>query len=125
MQVVPSRIVRWTISILSLLALIACERLDDDPDKDRRSRTVAALNLTGHAIETYMKDHARLPPEDQSGLSAALGMNIPLDGWGRSLEYRPVERDGHPFQLYSFGPTGQDERGSGANLDYWRLRTAR
>jgi len=32
---------------------------------------------------------------------------VPTDGWGRSYQYKKPGEEGHPYELYSFGPDGK------------------
>jgi hypothetical protein len=92
--------------------------------------TIAILDVLKRALREYLNDHPSYP---ESGIEKAfkeLGPNGSgslvlsseqvdrqgriLDGWGRSLVYRRTDDGG--FRLYSLGPDGRDDDGSGDDI---------
>jgi hypothetical protein len=96
-----------------------------EPVEDKAALETQATLLhikTGVAI--YRIENAKLPakleelllPSDRypDGYLAPL-KELPKDGWGRALVFRP-EADGKHFQLFSCGPDGKDDSGGGDDV---------
>lgn len=67
-------------------------------------------------------DKERLDPEaDQAKWHQYLQEPMPKDKWGNEWGYRQIsERDETQYDLWSFGPNGEDENGEGDDLTSWR-----
>jgi hypothetical protein len=97
-------------------------KLDSD---SQRGRTVARLTLFREALEDYDESFGNFPAESE-GLTALMRGGEPIikgigvgpedlvDGWNKPFVYR-VGESGLPT-LYSVGPNGVDEAGSGDDL---------
>lgn len=80
---------------------------------DRHEQTIRNLRVA-FALAAYRNDYARYPANIEE-LTPMYLYNLPQDLFsGRPLVYRPAP-DG--FLLYSVGPNGRDDKGSGVNDD--------
>jgi general secretion pathway protein G len=91
-----------------------------------------SIERLGSILDMYKLDVGSYPTSEQ-GLQALLtrpqgvvgwsgpymkGNKPPDDPWNRPFQYRnPSQRQGHDYDLYSLGPTGQSG-GSGADVIY-------
>ncbi|MEM9379740.1 MAG: type II secretion system protein GspG [Planctomycetota bacterium] len=74
-------------------------------------QTTAQIALVELAVQTYLLEHQACPPS----LGAAYpGSAPPLDAWGRPFVYRPL--GDFEFDVYSAGPNGVDEGGTGDDV---------
>ncbi|KAF0246145.1 MAG: hypothetical protein FD180_976 [Planctomycetota bacterium] len=103
------------------------------------SAELKRLNALHSAILAYKEERGTYPPGPSSALVRALAtrskrgvpfLEIPahalsasgelLDGWGTPVCYRegpnPPTPGGRPYELYSCGPNGKDERGAGDDV---------
>jgi len=106
--------------ILAVLAGVAVPIYIGQAEKAKINATRASINMIKQALNTFEVDHDRFPSSDE-GLDALVHQpgdmtewhpyleKIPTDAWTRTFEYRCPSTTGAPFyDLYSFGPDGQD-----------------
>jgi len=86
--------------------------------------TQATLLHVKTALAVYRIENAKLPAKLEDLLAPAERYpdgylapqkNLPKDGWGHALAFRP-EADGKRFLLYSCGPDGKDDGGAGDDV---------
>ncbi len=68
-------------------------------------------------------DKAALDPEsDETKWSKYLEEPLPEDRWGNEWGYRQISEreDESEYDLWSFGPNGEDENGEGDDITSWR-----
>jgi YD repeat-containing protein len=93
--------------------------LDSDPEAFKRGRTNAMLPLCGDVLNVWIKEHGRSPSTTEGLSVLEMKSNIAMDGWERPIVYKHIgSRDSTLFSLYSTGPNGVDENGSGDDLRY-------
>lgn len=94
-----------------------------------RRETIALLDVVKQALRRYLDDHPTYPTSGIENLAARLGPQGAnslrltskqldrsgriLDGWGRPFVYRRTDGG---FRLYSVGPDGRDDDGSGDDV---------
>lgn len=117
----------------ALMALLANNFLDRQVDA-KISIAQTQLRKLEQALELYRMDNGRYPTSDQ-GLEALvrepssgptpkryppgayIPQNLVLDPWQQDFQYRyPGDHNQHAFDLFSFGPDGQ-EGGEAINAD--------
>lgn len=116
--------IRYVIGIFIFLlavffAYFIFRPIDADVEAGKHLRTDSVLLVCGYAIDAWVKKEGRVPT-DHEGLSV-LGMktSAAVDAWGRQIVYRPNQVNSLPqFLLYSLGPNGIDENGSGDDIAY-------
>jgi general secretion pathway protein G len=115
----------------ALMAIVANRFLDRQVDA-KVSLAGTQMRQLEQALELYRLDNGRYPTTDQ-GLSALVrepttgptprryppgayvSARLILDPWEQDFHYSmPGEHNAHAFDLYSFGPDGQE---GGASLD--------
>jgi hypothetical protein len=89
-------------------------------DFDNAGTASAALHICGVAIESWAKSHGRVPTEQEGFAVLEMKTRVPLDGWDRPILYKNVAAGAKPFLVYSVGPNGRDEGGSGDDILYLR-----
>lgn len=101
--------------------LVFLRPLDSDAKQYRLSEALATLQLCGASLDNWIKDNHRIPTELE-GLTVLMPRKFPVqDGWGRTLIYK-VKKQGKEQgnKLYSVGPNGIDEDGTGDDIQYTR-----
>lgn len=72
---------------------------------------------------TVLWDKAVLDPEsDESKWNKYLEEPMPADRWGNEWGYRQISEreDDSEYDLWSYGPNGEDENGEGDDITSWR-----
>jgi general secretion pathway protein G len=106
---------------------LACRGIDDTPEF-LAGRTRARIGIVGNALIQFRQETGRFPTTEE-GLQVLMDAQqktgkllrvIPDDGWGKQLVYKATEGSkGELFLLYSIGPNGIDDGGSGDDINYW------
>jgi general secretion pathway protein G len=120
------------VAILSILAAVVLPKLGDRTKQARLSAAKADISNMGTALEAFEVDCGRLPTTDE-GLNALvqqpgnvqnwnkagyLNKGVPKDPWDHDYVYRcPGQQNPNGYDLYSFGPDGQD--GGGDDIVNW------
>ncbi len=104
------------------------DSLSSDPladlETDEHGRTLAALVRVRDALNLHAAFHGGRYPENLEVLASPserfpdglfAGRGVPLDGWGRPLRYRVDDRSAS-YALWSVGPDGIDQAGSGDDV---------
>lgn len=91
-------------------------------------QTKVRLYDLGKALALYNRDFGRYPSSDQ-GLENLVGYEkryvrylIDSDLWGNSFIYLETPKADTPFDLYSIGKNQINERGSGDDISYWKVK---
>jgi len=111
--------------LAAFAALLAWLSVRRGGTADAKGKTVARLDVLQIALDEFHKKNHRYPAASEglnalrSETSGVLEANPPysavaLDGWNRPFVYR-MAGEGPPI-LYSIGPNGIDEQGTGDDL---------
>jgi type II secretion system protein G len=111
---------------VAAILMLACRGIDDTPES-QVARTRTNLEMVGRSLIQFKEETGHYPTVAQ-GLEALTdehrrGSNLlralPKDSWGKPFVYRvSVESNGESFLLYSVGPNGVDDGGSGDDISY-------
>lgn len=103
----------------------ASEAVPVEPDADAAAleATNAALKRLATPLAVYQIEFGRYPdglkalvePTERFPQGFLNGAELPLDGWGRALAYRALD-GGTSYRLWSLGPNGVDDAGSGDDV---------
>jgi general secretion pathway protein G len=113
------------VAIMGLLASIAIPNLMGYMQKANKEKTTQHLNLFKSSITQYYADTGRFPralddlmdkPDSEDPLAKkwqgpyieSKGGGLPQDGWGQDFVYELTPGAAHPYELYSYGPEGED-----------------
>jgi len=116
--------------ILAILAGIAVPIIIGQRKKANINAAKAQVGMITSALQGYDADNSQLPTEQQ-GLQALvqkpdgassewhryLDKDIPLDPWGNPYQYKVPGNHGMDFDVWSFGPDGQD--GTDDDIGNW------
>ena len=120
--------------ILAVLAVIVVPKFTGRSQQARVTAAQADIANIEIAIDTFEIDNARYPTTEE-GLAALvqqpsdlptwkgeyLKRGVPKDPWGNPYVYRePGRQNTTSYDLYSFGPDGQE--GGGDDIDNWSER---
>lgn len=95
--------------------------IDSDAAAFRLMTTHSNLSIIGDSIVYWTMKHGRAPNDKENFSVLKMTTNSPIDGWEKPLKYRNMEIAGPGrFLLYSTGPDGIDENGSGDDVVYRR-----
>lgn len=113
--------------LIGLVAPAALRQLGSAKEKIAHQ----SIERLASVLDIYKLDVGSYPTTEQ-GLQALLtqpsgvshwsgpylkGESVPEDPWGRPFQYRsPSQRQGHEYDLYSLGPTGQASSANAANM---------
>lgn len=112
-------LIGFVICVIAIAFVLTRPLLDSDEDAFRSMTTHSNLSLIGGSIEFWKGQHKRAPTDEENFSVLEMTTNTPPDGWGRPLVYKNLEVIGHgKFLLYSLGPNGIDENGSGDDVVY-------
>lgn len=110
------------VVILGILAAVIIPNVVGKDEQARRVLSQTSLSNVANALEMYRLDHHKYPTT-QEGLEALVDKgaylkSLPNDPWDNPMQYISPGEAGKPFELYSFGPDGQ-EGGEGDNADIY------
>ncbi len=118
------------VVILGILAAIIVPNVIGKDEQARISTTKSSLGSIGNALEMYRLDSHKYPTT-QEGLDALVNKpasakvwngpylkSLPSDAWDSPFQYVAPGRSGRKYDIYSFGPDGQ-EGGEGENADIY------
>jgi len=117
------------VVILGIIASVVAANIGGKPDEVKVKMTVAQLKMLRGEVELFRADHHRLPErledlvhrptyiEPRVWPMDGYRTEMPVDGWGRSYEYR-VPGSRASFDIISRGADGK-EGGEGVNADLW------
>jgi general secretion pathway protein G len=121
--------------ILGTLAAIVVPKFTQRPEQARGTAAGVDIALIQTQLAAFHLDCGRFPTTEE-GLGALLQQpadlegrwkgpylerGIPKDPWGRPYEYkRPGQHNTTEYDLFSFGPDGQE--GGGDDIDNWSER---
>jgi len=106
--------------------------IDDSPDH-LLARTRSVLAAVGESVIRFKKEQGRYPSTQEGlkilskrtdGREPLLQTDAePRDSWGRPFVYQLEAKNREkPFVLYSVGPNGRDESGSGDDISFWSVK---
>jgi general secretion pathway protein G len=119
------------MAILGMLAAIVGPSLMGKFGKGQRTTAKTQIANIEVALDSYKLDMSKYPDslDDLAKNSSSnprwqgpyLKKGLPKDPWGYDYQYRKPGNEGRPYDLYSFGPDGQ-EGGEGDNADivHWQ-----
>ena len=117
--------------ILTSLAALVVPRFTKRSEQAKTTAAIADISNIELTLDAFEVDNGRFPTTEE-GLSALLEQpanadgwrgpylkkGMPKDPWGNIYLYRqPGQHNTNGYDLYSFGPDGQD--GTGDELDNW------
>jgi general secretion pathway protein G len=121
--------------ILATLAAIVVPRVAGRGQQAKITAAGTDISNLGTALNNFETDCGRFPTTEE-GLNALmvqppsangwkgpyLEKGVPNDPWGNPYVYRyPPQHTNVSFDLYSFGPSGQD--GGADNIDNWTIKS--
>jgi general secretion pathway protein G len=123
------------MAIIAVLAALVAPRLIDEFGTSQRRAAEAQIDMLSTALDSYRLDNGRYPSEER-GLKALVekpeGLDtwqgpylqrreVPTDPWGTPYQYnKPAERGGIDYDLYSYGPDGEEGgEGDDADIGNW------
>ena len=122
------------VIILGILASFVLPRIMDRPDAARIVKAKQDIRTLTSALDLYKLDNFKYPTTDL-GLEALTKKpadatrwkeggyidRLPNDPWGKPYNYKaPGQHHATSYDLYSFGPDGQE--GGGDDIDNWSQR---
>lgn len=113
------------VAIMALLAGIAGPMYFSYMKNAAKTKTTANLDLIKNEINRYHGDIGRFPrtlddlvdkPDADDPVAKrwngpyleVKGGGLPTDGWNRDFYYTVTPGGAHPYELYSFGPEGEE-----------------
>ena len=119
--------------IIGVLAMVIAPRFVGRSEQARIAAARADIANIESALDTFEVDAGRFPTTEE-GLGALVappaqvkawhgpylkrGGGVPLDKWNHPYNYRyPGQHNANGYDLWSFGPDGQD--GGGDDIDNW------
>ena len=119
--------------ILATLAAIVVPKFTRRAEQTKLTAATTEISYIATALDIFEVDCARYPTTEE-GLKALVEQPSNADGWhGVYLDRQPIDPWGKPYvyrcpgqhntsgyDLYSFGPDGQD--GGGDDIDNWSQR---
>lgn len=120
------------VVILGILAAVIVPNVIGKDEQARKTTVKASLSNIANALEMYRLDNHRYPTT-QEGLDALVRKpasakvfpaggylkGVPSDPWDNPFQYVSPGRDRRAYDLYSWGPDGQ-EGGEGDNADIYQ-----
>jgi general secretion pathway protein G len=119
------------VAILAILASVVVPRLAKRSEQARNVAAATDISNIGLALDAFEVDCGRYPTTEE-GLRALVEQpssvknwnsqgylkNVRSDPWGNPYQYRcPGQHNAKSYDLYSFGPDGQD--GTADDIDNW------
>jgi len=122
------------LTILAILAVVVVPKFTGRSEQAKVTAAGTDIASMELAIDSFEIDCARYPTteegigalvEQPSGLTEWKGpylkRGVPKDPWGNPYVYRcPGQHNVHGYDLYSYGPDGQE--GGGDDIDNWSER---
>lgn len=119
------------VVILGILAAVIIPSVVGKDEQARRTLASTSLSNVANALEMYRLDNHKYPTT-QEGLEALVNKpasakvfpqggylkSLPNDPWDNPIQYVTPGAAGKAYDLYSFGPDGQ-EGGEGDNADIY------
>lgn len=105
------------VVIIGVLMSVAVYSFAGRSDEAKKAATQLSMKTIGSCVKQYYGTKSVYPSRLEE-LVPNYVEKVPLDGWKRPLIYSPTPSAGHPFSLYSTGPSG--ETGNEDNIDYWQ-----
>ncbi|MCL2645878.1 MAG: type II secretion system major pseudopilin GspG [Phycisphaerales bacterium] len=116
--------------ILAVLASVAVPIYTGRSKKAKIDATKASISNIETAIDTFESEQGRFPesldelvhpPEAQDGSQPTRYLKaLPTDGWGHPFFYKvPGNVNTDRYDIWSAGPNGIDENGSGDDITSW------
>jgi general secretion pathway protein G len=119
------------VVILGILAAVIIPSVVGRDEDARRTLVQTSLSNVANALEMYRLDNHKYPTT-QEGLEALVTKpasakvfpaggylkSVPADPWDNPIQYVTPGAGGKAYDLYSFGPDGQ-EGGEGNNADIY------
>ncbi len=108
------------VAIMAIVAGVAVVNLTGVLDKQRISSTKSDLKGFKQSIDifyadtgsypTELNDLAEKPSDERIGAKWAGPYmdKIKVDNWNNDFQYERTAQGEHPYELYSFGPKGED-----------------
>jgi general secretion pathway protein G len=121
------------VAILSILAAVVLPKFTGRSEQARIAAAKTDISNIGTALDAFEVDCGRFPNTDE-GLNALvqqpsnvqnwkgyLVKGVPKDPWSHDYVYRcPGQHNTTGYDLYSFGPDGQD--GGGDDIVNWTVQ---
>ncbi len=113
--------------IIAILAAIVVPRLTGRREQANVSAAKQQVSNFKTELDLFEKDNSRFPTTEE-GLNALVTNpanlaewkrytdSIPVDPWGHPYVYRCPGSNGKDYDVYSCGPSGQDQQGGGDNV---------
>lgn len=116
------------IAIVGLLASVGIPGLIRWYENSKKSATRTTLMNVKQSVTAYYLDTNKYPnqledliekPQNIKNWSGPYleGDELPDDGWGNPLYYKPTPGQKHPYELYSYGASGPE--GDGDEISVW------
>jgi general secretion pathway protein G len=114
--------------IIAILASIVVFNIHGRREQADKTKAIGDLTSIKTALSAFDIDNGRYPTSDE-GLQALVTnpanlpewkgylSKFPTDPWNHPYVYRCPGSNGKDFDLYSTGPTGQDQQGAGDNVN--------
>jgi len=128
------------LAILGVIAAMVVPNLMGTQKQAYIKATRNSIHSLEQTLKLYAVDHAGTFPTggsevleqlmsttDQNGQQVApLLTEIPLDAWGKPFQYEyPSSKvNSDKPAIWSAGPNGQDEQGSGDDVNNWNMNTS-
>ena len=121
------------IMIIGVLAGIVAPAAFRYLTSGRQNAAEAGLKTLSGAIDLYHGELGAYPKQLEDLVvrpSGPIGKKwttsylkkttVPLDPWGRAFEYKLTPGSEHPYELYSWGPNGEDSPEE-EHIDIWKI----
>jgi len=120
------------VIIIATLAAMVIPRLAGRTEQAKVARAKADIASIGLALDLYELDLGKypssledltkreVPPELGEGVTwngPYLKKGLPTDPWGRPYKYDPESKNNRDYDLWSFGPDGQQGKDDITNWD--------
>ncbi len=116
------------IAIVAILTMVVAPNLLKYVTEGGETATKASMRALKTAINQFsykmgdppisLRDLVRKPKEEKFAKkwtgSYLDSKDVPPDGWGTPFKYENKGKEGHPYELYSYGP-----KGKGGPKDEW------
>jgi hypothetical protein len=118
------KIHRWIGSVAVLVVAASLlnifPQIASHPDKVRVARTMTELQICGQELDAWSRGHGRVPTEQEGFALLKTKKCSSIDEWGNPIAYKNIAGEMPIFLLFSFGPNGVNESGSGDDIIYIR-----
>lgn len=109
------------VLIMGILAAVVGTGALNYLKRANRNSTISSLNSLSQAIDLYKADTGAYPKQLDELIEAPKGAlakkwqgpylskaKTPQDGWGHDFYYKITPGGKHPYDLYSYGPNGEE-----------------